>query len=125
MRRFYLCILIAIVISCKSAPDFKDYGVISIEVDSIPGLDTSNNVVRPLGEIRRYYLTNKSTKDTINFICKAYLKADNQALSEKIVKHTVAPQETIWLDIYNSGIDSNEDQKLINYKIISANLVNK
>jgi hypothetical protein len=90
-------------VSCNSAPDLKSYGVISSEIGSIPTIDTSNNIVRPVTLIARlYHLTNKSTDHNIDFICKAYLKGNGDVISEKTEKHIVAPQETI-----NLNIDSN------------------
>jgi len=69
---------------------------------------------------RLYHLTNKSTNHKIDFVCKAYLKDEGGVLSEKAEKHIVAPQETINLDI-----DSNNNQKLLKYEIVSAAIVNK
>ncbi|MGY4536098.1 hypothetical protein ACVW0P_000492 [Mucilaginibacter sp. UYNi724] len=119
MRRSYLCILIAIVLSCKSAPDLKNYGVISSEVDSIPTIDTSNNIVRPVTlASRNYHLTNKSADRNISFVCKAYLKGDNKVISEKTEKHVVAAQKTIDLNI-----DSDINYKVVKYEIVNASTV--
>lgn len=121
MKRLYLCILIVSVISCKSAPSLKSYGVISSEVDSIPTIDTSNHIVRPvILAARRYHLTNKSTDHSINFVCKAYLKGDGDLISEETEKHVVAPQETI--DLKN---DSSSNSRLIKFEIIEAHTVNE
>jgi hypothetical protein len=92
-------------ISCNSAPDLKNHGVISSEIDSIPTIDTSNNIVRPVTlAARLYHLTNKSTDHSINFVCKAYLKGNGDVILEETEKHVVAPQETI-----NLKIDSNSN----------------
>jgi hypothetical protein len=122
MKHIYLFyILIVIDISCNSAPDLKNYGVISSEINEIPTIDTSNNIVRPVTlTARLYHLTNKSTNHHIDFICKAYLKGDGNVLLEKTEKHTVAPQETINLDV-----DSSSNSRVLKFEIVEAYTVNE
>lgn len=121
IKQLYLCIFIATCASCNQTSSFKDYGVISSETDSIPTIDTSNNDIRPVILVGRlYHLTNKSTDHSINFVCKAYVKGDDDVISEKTEKHILAPQETI-----NLEIDSNNNQKVLKYEIFSAATVNK
>jgi hypothetical protein len=105
--------------SCKSAPDLKSYGVISSEVDSIPTIDTSNNVVRPVTlAVRQYHLTNNSVNHNINFTCKVYLKSDGKVQSEKTEEHIVLPKETIKLNI-----DSDDYYNVVKYEIAKASTV--
>jgi hypothetical protein len=120
-RIYFFYILIILGVSCNSAPDLKSHGVILSEVDSIPTIDTSNNIVRPVTlAARRYHLTNKSIDHSINFICKAYLKGDSDVISEETEKHVVAPQETI--DLKN---DRSSNSRVIKFEIIEAHAVNK
>ena len=122
MKHIYLFyISIVIGVSCNSAPSPKNYGVISSEINEIPTIDTSNNIVRPVTLIARlYHLTNKSTNHHIDFICKAYLKGDGNVLFEKTEKHTVAPQETINLDV-----DSSSNSRVLKFEIVEAHRVNE
>ena len=122
MKHFYFFyILVVIGISCNSAPDLKNYGVLSSEMVENPTIDTSNNIVRPVTlKERLYHLTNKSTNHHIDFICKAYLKGDGNVLLEKTEKHTVAPQETINLDV-----DSSSNSRVLKFEIVEAYTVNE
>jgi len=122
MKHFYFFyILIVIGISCNSAPDLKNYGVLSSEIVENPTIDTSNNIVQPVTlKERLYHLTNKSTNHSIDFVCKAYLKGDGDVLLEKIEKHIVAPQETI-----NLNIDSTSNSRVLKFEIIEAHTVNE
>jgi hypothetical protein len=122
MKHFYLFyILIVIGISCNSAPDFKNYGVLSSEMVENPTIDTSNNIVRPVTlKERLYHLTNKSTNHNIDFVCKAYLKGNGDVLLEKTERHIVAPQETI-----NLNVDSNSNDRVLKFEIVEAHTVNE
>jgi hypothetical protein len=122
MKHIYLFYILTVIgISCNSAPDLKNYGVISSEIVENPAIDTSNNIVRPVTLIARlYHLTNKSTNHNIDFVCKAYLKGNGHALLEKTEKHVVAPQETINLDV-----DSSFNSRLLKFEIAEAYTVNK
>jgi hypothetical protein len=121
MKHFYLFyILIVIGISCNSAPDFKNYGVLSSEMVENPTIDTSNNIVRPVTlKERLYHLTNKSTNHNIDFVCKAYLKGNGDVLLEKTERHIVVPQETI-----NLNVDSNSNDRVLKFEIVEAHTVN-
>jgi hypothetical protein len=129
MRRLYICyLLIAVCFSCNKASPAKDYGIISSELFEIPAIDTTNHVVQPIDyETRSYSISNKSTDHKINFICKAYLKghfycevslSGNKSILEHTEKHTVAPKETIKLDI-----DSNRNYEVLKYEIVSASTI--
>jgi hypothetical protein len=122
MKHIYLFYILTVIgISCNSAPDLKNYGVISSEINAIPTIDTSNNTVRPVTLIARlYHLTNKSTNHNIDFVCKAYLKGDGDVLLEKTEKHTVAPQKTINLDI-----DSSSNSRVLKFEIFEAYTANE
>ncbi len=129
MRKSYLYILIAIVVSCKSAPDLKSYGVIASTVGEIPTIDTSNCVVKPVTyQVAGYTLNNKSTNQKINFVCKAYFNILSSCpqnwsnidtlLLEHTEKHVVAPKGEIKLDM-----DSTSNYRIIKYEVIEATSV--
>jgi hypothetical protein len=122
MKHFYsFYLLIVMGISCNSALDLKNHGVISSEIDSIPTIDTNNNIVRPVTlAARLYHLTNKSTNHHIDFVCKAYLKGNGDVILEKTERHVVAPQETINLDL-----DSNSNNRVLKFEIVEAHTVNE